>query len=194
MPIVTRVFPAIQRSLELYCQMRSVPLKGLTMCELGDQLMDVDGIDFKVAKDYWESLGIKHTSIDINGEHGALPLDLSKPICNKIQEIGGPFDIVTNFGTSEHVKDQYQCFRNIHDLCKVPGMVIHSVPAVGHWDNHGLYHYSLSFFEILARQTLFSIAHSDTIVVPGKAKNNVHCAMISSTWQPFIDKDMWHGL
>jgi 2-polyprenyl-3-methyl-5-hydroxy-6-metoxy-1,4-benzoquinol methylase len=145
------------------------------MCELGDQLIDVDGIDFKVAKDYWESLGIKHTSIDINGEHGALPMDLSKPI--DVEEIGGPFNIVTNFGTSEHVSDQYECFRNIHNLCRFDGLIIHSVPEVGSWKGHGLFHYSYHFLIKIMLKCDYIYFFSDRIKKPGELKTNIHYSM-----------------
>ena len=53
--------------------------KGLRMLELGDQVMKVPNIHEKTGKDYFTIHGYKHTSVDINGLHGALVRDLTKP-------------------------------------------------------------------------------------------------------------------
>lgn len=93
--------------------MSEFKLKNLKMCELGNQKIADDCVNFKIAKDYFKSLGIFHTSIDLNGEDGAIPLDFNKPINI------GKFDVVTNIGFSEHIKDQEQCFNNIDNLAKL---------------------------------------------------------------------------
>ena len=62
----------------------------------------------------------------------------------------GKFNIVTNFGTSEHVKNQEQCFANIHNLCCAGGVMIHTVPMKNHWRGHGLYKYDISELLITA--------------------------------------------
>ena len=43
---------------------RGFKLQNLNLCELGNQLMIDNHTKFKVAKDYYESLGVIHTSID----------------------------------------------------------------------------------------------------------------------------------
>ena len=84
-------------------------------------------------KRYFESLGWKHVSIDLNGTGGALPLDLQQPI--DVAAIGGPFDVVTNFGTSEHVNEQKPCWRNIHALLRIGGTLVSCTPL--DWPKHG---------------------------------------------------------
>ncbi len=69
------------------------PIVGDTMLELGNK-RNPDG----VYKLYFESIGIKHTSIDWNGQDGALNLDLRKPIDMP------PFDMVTNIGLNMGMK------------------------------------------------------------------------------------------
>lgn len=120
------------------------------MIELGNKKTDV------VWKHEFEKMGISHTSIDWNGKDGALPLDLTKPIY--IEQA----DVVTNFGTSEHVLDQEMCFENIHNLSKI--WMVHQVPYVGNWENHGLkqygfkcFKYDETFFEDLAMKYNYEI-------------------------------------
>ena len=48
----------------------------------------------------------------------------------------GSFQLITNFGTSEHVTDQINTFRVIHDFAAVGALFIHSVPCTGYF-NHG---------------------------------------------------------
>jgi hypothetical protein len=50
------------------------------------------------------------------------------------------FDLVINAGTTEHVSNQENAFRVIHDLTKRGGMMNHEVPAGGMID-HGFFSY-----------------------------------------------------
>jgi hypothetical protein len=106
-----------------------------SVCELGCK-------GFGKTKTAFESLGWRHTSIDLNGLGGALPIDLTKPI--DVRGIGGPFDVVTNFGTSEHVEGQYECWKNIFSLCRVGGHIVCCVPWI--WPKHGKYYPSIEWY------------------------------------------------
>ena len=53
--------------------------------------------------------------------------------------------ILTNIGTTEHVANQLNAFRTVHDLLKVGGVAIHSVPFTGML-NHSLINYHPKFF------------------------------------------------
>lgn len=83
---------------------------GLTMIELGEQNMTGD-IDILLAKDYFTERGFIHTSFDINSKGSAIELDLSKPVESYEQA-----DILTNFGTTEHIcqgeNPQFHAFKN----------------------------------------------------------------------------------
>ncbi len=101
------------------------------------------------AKNIYNFLGIKdYECIDSNGEFGAHIFDLNKDI-SKEYTYKKKFDLVTNNGTTEHVFNQYTCFKNIHDLTKVGGYMFHAVPFIGYLE-HGFYLYSASFFLDLA--------------------------------------------
>lgn len=51
------------------------------------------------------------------------------------------FDCVLNFGTTEHVFNQYNSFKVIHDVTRAGGYMFHQVPTVGYM-NHGYWTYS----------------------------------------------------
>jgi len=116
-----------------------------SMCELGNQEFFISERMYQPAKFYFEAMGIRHVSIDLNGKSGALPLDLQEPLDL------GQFDMVTDFGTSEHVLDIYACWKNKHNLCKPSGLIISQNPKVGSWPGHGLYYFTLKFYKELAR-------------------------------------------
>jgi SAM-dependent methyltransferase len=68
------------------------------------------------------------------------------------------FDLVTNVGTTEHVTDQVNAFRVIHDFAKVGANFLHNVPFTGYF-NHGLYNYHPIFFVFLASANEYEIRH-----------------------------------
>ena len=122
---------------------------GLKMAELGNQSLreDVLGTPL-VAKKLFKAMGIEHTSIDINGKDGALPIDLSVPISDP--QLLENFDLVTNFGTVEHVSPQYKAWLNVHRLAKVGGLFLHILPEIGSWPGYCPYRYGEDFFPALA--------------------------------------------
>jgi len=132
---------------------RSYFRRGLSVCELGSQ-------DFvpknygtlahcttdKSARGLYEYLGMTpYVCIDLNGEHGALQLDL-----NSAKWTGeSQFDVVTNHGTTEHVFNQANCFTFMHDVVKLGGLMITVCPSQG-YSRHGMYCYGELLFQELA--------------------------------------------
>lgn len=116
------------------------PLVGDTMLELGNK-KNPNG----VYKTYFESIGFKHVSVDWNGEDGALKLDLRQPLDL------GQFDMVSNIGTTEHVSEQFPVWKNIHDACKVGGVICSVTPLEGDWWWHGEWYPRPEFFEEFAK-------------------------------------------
>ncbi len=115
---------------------------GLRWCELGNQR-----IERKPAKGAYLANGVDaHVAIDLNGKDGAIPLNLDDPVPFLFRD---QFDVVTNYGTSEHVSDQYHVFKNAHDMCKMNGLIINIVPREGHWPGHCRYFYTQEFVAAL---------------------------------------------
>lgn len=101
-----------------------------------------------LARPIWEWLGFTYAAIDLDRSPGSIPLDLN--FDSVPREHRGRFDLVTNFGTTEHVVNQLNAFRVIHDLTRVGGIMLHRLPAQGHL-THGLFNYDPKFFWLLGR-------------------------------------------
>ena len=64
------------------------------------------------------------------------------------------YGLVTNLGTTEHVANQANAFKIIHDLTAVGGIMMHRLPAQGYM-MHGLVNYNAKFFWMLARSNAY---------------------------------------
>lgn len=75
-------------------------------------------------------------SLDFSGIEGAAHIhDLSTPIPESLR---GRFDVIYDGGTTEHVFDIAQAFRNVHGMLRDDGIFISCVGADG-WFGHGFY-------------------------------------------------------
>lgn len=117
------------------------------MLELGAQnLYDKEHYG-QVAKQYFEGLGIEHLSWDITPHQGAIAVDLREEV-----PVAQLYDVVTDFGTTEHVSgNYYMAHRNIHNHCKVGGYIVHENPKTGNWPGHGCNYVDMEFYTALAR-------------------------------------------
>jgi len=70
----------------------------------------------------------------------------------------GEFDLITNFGTTEHVLNQASAFKFIHESLKVGGVALCVLPVAGGRD-HGFFNYHPNFFWDLARANNYLIIH-----------------------------------
>jgi hypothetical protein len=77
--------------------------------------------------------GHSYRSLDLTDPRADYAYDLSYPLPDI-----GKYDVVTNFGTTEHVFNIGQSFENIHNLLNVGGLQLHTLPAYGYID-HGFY-------------------------------------------------------
>ena len=104
------------------------------------------------ARLFWTSLGFEYAAVDLVDD--AIRIDLNRE--QVPAEMRGRFDIVTNGGTTEHVANQDNTFRVIHDLCRPGGLMIHEVPCQA-MITHGLINYNPKFFSNLARANAYEI-------------------------------------
>jgi hypothetical protein len=134
-------------------------LKGSSVLELGLQELTIPAS--KVSKllktnqkisnpaQLFEFFGFsEHKSIDGVKASNCYPIDLNKDITRENLEFLKS-DLVTNFGTSEHVFNQSAVFKNIHELCNVDGLMVHALPISGHFQ-HGYFNYHPRLFQELA--------------------------------------------
>ncbi len=100
--------------------------RGFSVCELGNQGICGEGKNIP-AQPWYETLGCgQYVSIDGNGR-GTWTEDLNHPIFRGVR-----FDLVTDFGTGEHIFDQAQVWRTLHELTKAGGIIAFDRPAQGY--------------------------------------------------------------
>jgi hypothetical protein len=169
------------------------PFAGMKMLELGNQYLYLDppsGIPHLTpAKGFFAARGVRHTSIDMNGRDGALELDLAKPLPAELRV--GDFDVVTNFGTAEHVDDYYACLRNMHEAVRPAGLMIHVSPASGHWPLHGKHYCTEGTFAVLSSFAGYRVAFLERHPSLGNDIDGwqIHAMLIKETDFPFPDRE-----
>jgi hypothetical protein len=95
-------------------------------------------------------------AIDLDGSaiiRGAMALDLNEPVSHRDPDC---FDIIINSGTLEHIFNQHQAWKTIHEACKVGGIMVHALPLWG-WLDHGFYNYHPTFVADIAKMNDYKI-------------------------------------
>lgn len=112
--------------------MQALPLPvGFAVCELGDQFITQGPGAPYLARRWYEQRGCDvYICIDANGQNGALVRDLNKPLDEAA--LAMRFDLVTDFGTGEHVFNQAEVWRTLHNLCKPGGLIVFDRPSQGY--------------------------------------------------------------
>lgn len=93
-----------------------------------------------------------YVDIDINDE-ARLKLDLNAPLPVELKSFAMT---VANVGTAEHVFDIACVFRNIHDLARAGGSIIHVAPVS--WYEHGFFNFNPVVFRAVARANGYRLA------------------------------------
>ena len=95
-----------------------------------------------------ESLGFKYDCVDIDGQFGSLRLDMN--FDSVPAERKGKYGLTTNHGTTEHVFNQLNSFKVMHDFTARGGLMLHALPFTVHLE-HGFFNYQPNLFDALAR-------------------------------------------
>lgn len=90
---------------------------------------------------------LEYTALDIFEAPGATIFDLNFESVGEAQR--GRYDAVLNFGTTEHVFNQFNCFKVVHESARPGAYMFHQVPCSGYLD-HGYWVYSPRLFVELA--------------------------------------------
>jgi hypothetical protein len=96
--------------------------------------------------------GGSYHSLDLTDPRADFALDLNNPLPPGI----GSYDVVTNFGTTEHVFNIGQGFANMHQLAKVGGILLHAIPSYSYID-HGFYNIHPSAFLDMAHANKYEL-------------------------------------
>lgn len=119
------------------------------------------------AADYYRLLGFSdYHAIDVNERYGSLVMDLNKDL-RASYDYRTTFGVVTNNGTGEHVFNQDTIYRNVHQLTKPGGVMIHAQPFID-YINHGFYSIHPNLYHAL------SVANDYEILAMGVSNRDGH--------------------
>lgn len=123
---------------------------GFRVFELGDQYVTQPSV--RPAVEFYNELGCGgYVSVDGNGR-ASLLADLNRPLGLDLK----PFDLVTDFGTGEHIFDQAAVWRTVHSLCKIGGVICFDRPSGG-YPGHCFYLTQRSLFVDIAKANGYKI-------------------------------------
>lgn len=105
-------------------------------------------------KEIFSLLGFDYRCIDAYETEAGIVLDLNQDPTP--EDLRGAVDIVQNFGTTEHVLNQTNCFTMIHEMTKPGGIMWHALPMSDFY-THGFFKYDIVFFIALARSNNYEI-------------------------------------
>lgn len=101
---------------------------------------------------FYELFGLgPYSSLDVDDARATYKVDLNMPV-SQLPE----FDVVTNFGTTEHVFNIGEAFRSIHAMTAPGGISVHCVPAFA-FINHGFYNMHPNAFIEMARANRYEL-------------------------------------
>lgn len=127
--------------------------EGFHVCELGNQMLSYTKPPAPAAV-FYASIGCgRYESIDGNGR-GTVTADLNLPLSGDL----GTFDLVTDFGTGEHVFDQAQVWRTLHDLTKPGGYIAFDRPGQG-YGKHCFYLADECLFRDIAEANRYGVRY-----------------------------------
>ena len=110
--------------------------------------------------EHLKAAGFSYRSFDIVKAPDSSYLDLNRD--RVPARWRGKFDLVLNFGTTEHVLNQFNAMTVLHDLAK-PGGLIYSLFIRGGHMEHGLLHYSDGFVDQLCRANRYETILRDDL-------------------------------
>ena len=140
---------------------------GFSVCELGDQWMSGHKTP-QLAQDWYKALGCeRYVSVDGNGK-ATVTADLNRPLESQgmgLAAFAGSFDLVTDFGTSEHIFDQAQVWRTMHWLTNVGGYLMFDRPTEG-YPGHCYYRVDLCLLQDVARANRYDVVRLEVGKTP----------------------------
>lgn len=144
---------------------------GTLVLELGNK-KNVTGL----YRDWYIENGLDYVCLDYNGEDGAVPLDMRYSIepDEVVNGMDRGFELVTNFGFSEHVDNQMSCWRNIHALVGKLGYLSICMPIMPDWIGHGLWMPEPEWYDKFAELNGYEIVRSQV----WQRKRRTYCALM----------------
>jgi hypothetical protein len=98
--------------------------------------------------------GFRYTAIDYKVYPFAIRMDLN--LDQLAPEHHARYKLVTNHGTSEHILNQWNVFKTMHDAAEEGGLLYHCVPFSGMFE-HGVVNYNAKFWWALSEANAYRI-------------------------------------
>jgi SAM-dependent methyltransferase len=175
----------IQSSLESVINILNTG-KLKSVCDLGAQNnYTVPYLPAPYMSEWYKKREVDYMSVDLSGENDSKTWDLCEPV-----KTTKKFDLVTNCGTLEHVKDLYQGFANMDKLCKVGGLLLNENPRTGNWPQHCYHYFDEKFFLDLAIQADYEIVEiKNTVSAHNYETGNNVFALFRKKKEGFIERE-----
>ena len=138
-------------SQDFWCPQKNVVIslcKAFGRDQVDPVLLNTTNASQQPARLLYEAIGIDYGCVDVDGRVGSVVMDLNFDAVPAAYH--GKYGLVTNFGTSEHILNQYNVFKAMHEFARPGGLFVHAVPFTVHLE-HGFFNYQPNFFEALAR-------------------------------------------
>ena len=162
-------------------------LVGQIVIELGDQMTFIQGKEQVLFKSYPFFEYTEFISIDWHGKNGVLNLDFREPIPENLLNKA---DILTNFGFTEHVDNQYMAWKNINNLVRIGGIVINELPGQPNFPGHVEFpYYTTDFFVELAEKCGYKLLINRFQQHEIPLKGQVVFCVFEKTKEEFISKE-----
>lgn len=189
------IIPEVADLFEKALKEVNKPISAMVVMELGNIIIKHCLNEKRISSKNWfiKQHCPSHISIDINDKDGALPLDLGTPL----PQFNNTADFINNGGTAEHVNLIYQCFMNIHNWCKVGGIMINWGPPTNTALHHSPWSYDLHFPQYLCDCNGYDLIEQDIRVpITGRnpnPKDNLLIIWIARKMEdcPFMEQDEW---
>jgi hypothetical protein len=130
---------------------------GFSVLEFGDQIV-THCTPHYLARELYKSLGCGHyVSVDGNGRNGAIAFDLNRKT-NELRALLKlkVYDLVTDFGTGEHIFDQAAFWRTVHLMTAPGGFIAFDRPSQG-YPGHCFWRTDLSTFQDIAAANSYEV-------------------------------------
>lgn len=101
-----------------------------------------------------KACGYEYSALDIFDAEGTILFDLNRQ--EPPAEMRNRYDLVTNFGTTEHIINQYLAFKTVHEMTKPGGIMYHELPLAG-FHMHGYFSYNPLLFLQLAEANNYEV-------------------------------------
>jgi hypothetical protein len=112
---------------------------------------------FRYSGPIFELLGFKYLALDVYEGESNVVFDLNRD--SVPEHLKGAAHLVQNFGTTEHILNQLNCFEVIHELASPDGGIMwHNLP-MSDFHYHGFFKYDVKFFERLLTANNYEIVH-----------------------------------